>query len=148
VAANQGGGTMIESEAREFVAQFSAAWATRDGDAFVALWHPDGQLHSPFYDRAIAGREMGKLNDLLKAQIPQLTWTIIDWTWRGDVAVIEWENTNRYGDTTVRWRGVDKVTVRAGKIIEEVVYVDTAPLHALRAGRPFDALVPLPRSLL
>jgi ketosteroid isomerase-like protein len=138
---------MTESEAREFVTKFAAAWAARDGNAFLALWHPDGKLHSPFYDRVVAGRELGALNDLQRIQQPQLAWTLLGWTWRGDVVVIEWEVSNRFGEQTVRWRGVDKLTLRGGRIAEEVVYVDTAPLHALRGGRPVEALAPLPESL-
>lgn len=139
---------ITESEAEEFVRRLTAAWAARDGEAFLAIWHPDGQLHSQFYDRVIAGREVGKLNDLQRTRVPHLTWTLVGWTWRGDVVVIEWENANQYGEKTVRWRGVDKLTLRGGKIIEEVVYVDTAPIQALRAGRPFDALVQLPAALV
>ncbi len=139
---------MIESEAQDFVNRFVAAWATRDSDAFLAMWHDDGQLRSPFYGRVVEGRELGKLNELLGLQAPHLTWTMIDWTWRGDVVVLEWENSNRYGDKTLRWRGVDKLTLRDGKIVEEVVYVDTAPLQAMRAGKPLTPLVQLTPSLV
>ena len=38
---------MTEFEAQEFVRKFADAWATRDSEAFLAIWHPDGQLHSP-----------------------------------------------------------------------------------------------------
>src|ERR1700731_3275855 len=38
------------------------------------------------------------------------------------------------------WRGVDKFRIKAGKIIEERVYCDTAPLRALRSG---EALEPI-----
>jgi hypothetical protein len=40
------------------------------------------------------------------------------------------------------WRGVDKFRLSAGKIIEERVYCDTAPLRALRTG---EALEPITR---
>ena len=97
---------MTESDAQEFVTNFAAAWAARSGEAFLALWHPEGQLHSPFYSRIVSGRELGKLNDVQKAQVPDLSWALVGWTWRGDVVVIEWESSNRYGDKIVRWRGV------------------------------------------
>jgi hypothetical protein len=42
------------------------------------------------------------------------------------------------------WRGVDKLTLREGRIIEEVVYADTAPLQALRRGETFEALIRMP----
>ncbi|MEK7830596.1 MAG: nuclear transport factor 2 family protein [Acidobacteriota bacterium] len=139
---------MTELDAQEFVTRFADAWATRDGEAFLAVWHPDGKLHSPFYNRVIAGCEIGKLSEMQKTQLPHLTWTLIGWTWRDNIIVIEWETSNRYGEKSVTWRGVDKLTIREGKIIEEIVYVDTAPIQAQRAGRPFDALVQLPASLV
>ncbi len=139
---------MIESEAQDFVNRFAAAWATRDSNAFIAIWHADGRLHSPFNSRIVEGRELGKLNELLSAQVPHLTWTLLSWTWRGDVVVVEWENSNRYGDRTLRWRGVDKFTLRDGRVVEEVVYVDTAPMQAMRAGQPVVPLVQLADSLI
>jgi ketosteroid isomerase-like protein len=135
---------MTETEIQTFVDRFAAAWAAKDAAAFLALWHPDGKLHYPFSDRVIAGHEIGKLNDLTKANAPNLTWTLLGWTARGPVIVIEWETSNRYGDRVVAWRGVDKLTLREGKIIEEIVYTDTAPLQALRRGEAFDALIQVP----
>jgi len=135
---------MTNVEAQIFVNNFAAAWAARSGDAFLALWHPDGQLHYPFANRVISGSEIGKLNDLTKTRAPQLTWKLVDWTSRGDVVVIEWESSNRYGENLIVWRGVDKLTLRDGKIIEEIVYSDTAPLQALRLGTKFDALIQFP----
>ena len=135
---------MTDIEAQTFVDNFAAAWAARSGDAFLALWHPDGQLHYPFANGVIEGSEIGKLNDLTKTRAPQLTWKLVDWTSRDDVVVIEWESSNRYGERVIVWRGVDKMTLRDGKIIEEIVYCDTAPLQALRRGMKFDALIQFP----
>jgi ketosteroid isomerase-like protein len=135
---------MTELEKQTFVNNFAAAWAARDGDAFLALWDPHGQLHYPFANRVIMGAEIGKLNNLTKDIAPHLTWKLVDWTSRDDVVVIEWESSNRYGDRVIVWRGVDKMTLRDGKIIEEIVYCDTAPLQALRRGVKFDALIRFP----
>jgi ketosteroid isomerase-like protein len=135
---------MTEQEAQAFVDRFAAAWAARDGAAFLALWHPDGQLHYPFASRILKGSEIGKLNDLQLAVAPHLTWTLLGWTSRGNVVVIEWESSNRYGERTLRWRGVDKMTLVDGKIAEEIVYADTAPLQAVRQGGNFDALIQIP----
>ena len=38
---------MTEAAVAEFVTRFAAAWAARDGDLFLALWHADGLLHTP-----------------------------------------------------------------------------------------------------
>ena len=143
-ATSQGKTTMTETEKQIFVDRFAGAWAARDGQAFMALWHPEGKLHYPFASRIIKGSEIGKLNDLTKANAPDLTWKLIDWASRGDVVVIEWESSNRYGEHVVTWRGVDKLTLRDGKVIEEIVYADTAPLQAMRRGEKFDALIQFP----
>jgi ketosteroid isomerase-like protein len=135
---------MTTLNAEDFVNRFAAAWTTRDSGAFLALWHPEGKLHYPFASRVIHGREVGKLNDLTKANAPDLTWNLVDWTSKGNVIVIEWASSNKYGDHVVSWRGVDKLTIQDGKIIEEIVYTDTAPLQALRRGVKFDALIPFP----
>jgi hypothetical protein len=135
---------MSEIEIHEFVERFRAAWAARDASAFLALWHPHGVLRYPFANRVIKGSEIGMLNDITKRNAPALTWTLIGWTSRANVVVVEWESSNRYGDRVLTWRGVDKLTLLDGKIIEEIVYVDTAPLQALRRGERFDALIQLP----
>ncbi|WP_170181779.1 nuclear transport factor 2 family protein [Phreatobacter stygius] len=135
---------MTDIEKQDFVDRFAAAWAARDGDAFLALWHPEGLLHYPFADRVIKGGEIGKLNDLTSKVSPNLTWALVDWTSRGDIVVLEWQCSNRFGDHVVTWRGVDKFTLRDGRIIEEIVYTDTAPLQALRQGTRFDALIRFP----
>jgi hypothetical protein len=135
---------MTTLNAEDFVNRFAAAWAARDAGAFLALWHPEGKLHYPFANRVINGREIGKLNDLTKASAPDLTWNLVGWTSRANVIVIEWACSNKYGDRVVFWGGVDKLTLRDGKIIEEIVYTDTAPLQALRRGVKFDALIAFP----
>jgi len=141
---------MTEQEAQDFVDRFAAAWSARDSNAFLALWHPDGELHYPFANRVLKGSEIGMLDDLVTTNAPDLTWTLIGW-WalvgersRDNVIVIEWESSNRYGERTLRWRGVDKLTLRDRRIVKEVVYADTAPLQALRQGRAFDPLIKVP----
>ncbi|MEQ8269064.1 MAG: nuclear transport factor 2 family protein [Parvibaculum sp.] len=135
---------MTDTDREDFVARFAAAWAARDPEQFIALWHPEGELHYPFADRVIRGAEIGKLNELQNAQAPKLTWKLLGWTSRGDVVVIEWESSNTYGEMVVTWRGVDKMTLKDGRIMEEIVYADTAPLQAMRQGRAFEPLMRLP----
>ena len=135
---------MTDAEIQIFVDAFAQAWARRDAGAFLALWHPDGLLHSPFANRVIKGSELGMLTELYSKSAPNLIWKLLGWTSRGNVVVIEWENSNRYGEQLVTWRGVDRITLENGKIREEVVYADTAPLQALRRGTTFAALLQLP----
>lgn len=134
---------MTEQDVQDFVTRFSAAWAARDGEAFLALWHPDGVLHSPFYDRPVAGKELGRLNDLLREMAPDFVWQLLDWSARGDVVVIEWQNTRNVGGQRVDSRGIDKFRLRDGRIVEERVYADTAPQRAARTGIPAEPLIRL-----
>ena len=46
---------MTDLEKQTFVDRFAAAWAARDADAFLALWHPEGRLHYPFANRMLEG---------------------------------------------------------------------------------------------
>jgi hypothetical protein len=135
---------MTPTEASTFVDAFTNAWRTRNGADFAALWHPHGKLVYPFANRVIQGSELPTLNAITTRNAPDLTWKLIDWTTRGNVVVIEWESSNRYGERVVTWRGVDKLTLQEGKIIEEIVYTDTAPLQAMRRGELFDPLIVLP----
>ena len=136
---------MTEIEVNEFITKFAAAWAARSGDPFLALWHAEGLLHTPLLEAPLKGSELGRLNEVQKRQAPDLVWQLLDWTWRGTpdgaVVIIEWQSTRVLEGKRFDWRGVDKFTLIDGKIIEERVYQDTAPLRALRTGEPLTPLV-------
>ena len=134
---------MTDIEIQDFVTRFAAAWAARDGEAFLALWHPEGWLHSPLYDRPVAGRELGRLTEMVRERAPDSVWQLLDWTARGDTVIVEWQNTRTAGGNRFDWRGVDKFRLRDGKIVEERVYTDTAPLRAAAKGERLDAIIPL-----
>jgi hypothetical protein len=135
---------MTDSEIRALVAKFERAWATREDAEFLAIWHPDGELHSPFNSRVLLGRELPLLNAVTRQNAPELQWRLVGWTARDHVVVVEWECSNRYGDRVVTWRGMDRLTIVDGRIREEIVYADTAPLQAMRRGERFAALIPVP----
>lgn len=134
---------MTDADVQEFITRFAAAWATRDGEAFLALWHPDGVLHSPLYDRPVAGKELGRLTDLVRETAPDHVWQLLDWTARGDVVVVEWQATRTAGGRRIDWRGVDKFRLRDGRIVEERVYFDSAPLRAARTGAVAEPMIRL-----
>lgn len=134
---------MTIDEVQEFVTRFAAAWASRDGEAFLALWHAEGVLRSPLYDRPVAGRELGRLTDFVRTVAPDLVWQLLDWTARGDVVVVEWQTTRVVGGQHLDTRGVDKFRLVEGRISEERVYTDTAPLRAARRGEAVEPLVTL-----
>ena len=134
---------MTNDEVQEFVTKFAAAWASRDGEAFLALWHAEGVLNSPLYDRPVAGKEFGRLTDFVRSAAPDLVWQLLDWTARGDVVVVEWQTTRIVAGQRLDTRGVDKFRLHDGRILEERVYADTAPLRAARRGEAVEPLVTL-----
>lgn len=109
-----------------------------------ALWDPNGVLHDPLYDRTLAGHEIAALTRGQIARNPELTWTLLGWSHHADVVVLEWQNNFKVNGRPFEWRGVDKMRLRNGRIIEETVYMDTAPFRAARAGNPHEPVVRLP----
>ena len=135
---------MTDAEVQEFVTRFAAAWAARDGNAFMELWHPDGLLDTPLVNRRVKGSELGRLMEVQTSAAPDFVWQLLDWTSRGDVIVIEWQTTRNVNGHRFEWRGVDKFRIKNGKIIEERVYSDTAPLRAFRKGETLEPITTLP----
>jgi len=131
---------MTQEEVQDFVTRFAAAWAARDGNAFLELWHGDGTLTTPLVNRPIKGSELAKLLEVQTASAPDFVWQLLDWTSRGNVVIIEWQTTRDVEGRRFEWRGVDKFRLRDGKIAEEVVYSDTAPLRAFRSGQPLEPI--------
>ena len=106
---------------------------------------PDGRaLYTPLVNRRVAGNELGRLLEVQTAAAPDFVWQLLDWTSRGDVVIIEWQTTRNVNGHRFEWRGVDKFRIRQGKIIEERVYSDTAPLRAFRKGETLEPITTLP----
>jgi ketosteroid isomerase-like protein len=134
---------MTDEEVQNFVTRFAAAWAGRDGNAFLELWHPDGMLHTPLVNRPVAGSELPRLLEVQTAAAPDFVWQLLDWTSRGDVVIVEWQTTRNVNGVRFEWRGVDKFRIRDGRIAEERVYSDTAPLRAFRSGEKLEPITTL-----
>jgi ketosteroid isomerase-like protein len=131
---------MTDAEVSDFVTRCAAAWAARDGQAFLDLWHPEGLLNTPMVGRTVKGNELDRLLAVQTAAAPDFVWQLLDWASRGDVVIIEWQTTRIVNGSRFSWRGVDKFRIREGKIAGEVVYCDTAPLRALRSGEKLESL--------
>src|ERR1700681_4212016 len=114
--------SMTDAEIQAFVTRFAAAWAARDGNAFLDLWHPEGLLHTPLVNRPVVGSELGRLLEVQTAAAPDFVWQLLDWTSRGEVVMIESQTTRIVNGARFSWRGVDKFRIKAGKIIDERVY--------------------------
>jgi ketosteroid isomerase-like protein len=134
---------MTSEEVQDFVTRFAAAWAARDGKAFLDLWHPDGMLYTPLVNRPVAGNELARLLEVQMTAAPDFVWQLLDWTSRGDVLIIEWQTTRHVNGVRFEWRGVDKFRIRDGRIAEERVYSDTAPLRAFRSGEKLEPITTL-----
>jgi ketosteroid isomerase-like protein len=134
---------MTGEEVQDFVTRFAAAWAARDGKAFFDLWHPDGMLHTPLVNRPVAGNELARLLEVQMTAAPDFVWQLLDWTSRGDVVIIEWQTTRHVNGVRFEWRGVDKFRIRDGRIAEERVYSDTAPLRAFGSSEKLEPITTL-----
>jgi hypothetical protein len=88
---------MTNEEVQDFVTRFAAAWAARDGNAFLPQWHPDGKLYTPLVGRPVKGSELPNLLEVQKAAAPDFVWQLLDWTSRGEVVIVEWQATRNVG---------------------------------------------------
>jgi hypothetical protein len=134
---------MTNDEREDFLTRFTSAWAARDGELFLNLWHPEGTPITPIADRPIHGRELGRLNEVQKQAAPDLVWQLLDWSSRGDIIIVEWQSSRFISGKRLDWRGVDKLRLKEGRIIEERVYADTAPLRAARTGSALEPILQL-----
>jgi len=132
---------MTESEAQDFVTRYAAVWGAGISDDFQTVWHGDGTLNHPMLDRPLKGSDIPA-----QAAAPTLVWKLAGWTWREDIVVVEWLCTTVAASGPFSWRGVDKFRVRDGKIIEETVFSDTAPLRAARRGEMAEPMMRFPMS--
>jgi SnoaL-like domain len=99
--------------------------------------------HAAGEHRRVKGSELGRLMEVQTSAAPDFVWQLLDWTSRGDVIIIEWQTTRNVNGIRFEWRGVDKFRIRQGKIIEERVYSDTAPLRAFRKGETLEPITTL-----
>src|SRR3546814_5427901 len=134
---------MTDADAQDFVVRLAAIWAAGNSDAFLTLWHQDCILHTPILEQPLPGRDLPRLHRAQMAATPDLVWQLLDWSWRGDVVIVEWQCSRFVAGRKFSWRGVDKFVVKDGMIVEERVYMDTAPLRAARDGKALEPMMVL-----
>jgi ketosteroid isomerase-like protein len=100
-------------------------------------------LRTPLVNRPVKGNELARLMEVQTTAAPDFVWQLLDWTSRGDVVIVEWQTTRNVNGIRFEWRGVDKFRIRDGKIAEERVYSDTAPLRAFRSGEKLEPITTL-----
>jgi ketosteroid isomerase-like protein len=81
--------------------------------------------------------------EIVEGRAPDGVWQFLDWTSRGDVVIVEWQYTRNVDGRRFEWRGVDKFRLRDGRILEERVYMDTAPQRAAANGERLEAIIAL-----
>ncbi len=75
---------------------------------------------------------------------PDFVWQLLDWTSRGNVVIIEWQTTRHVNGVRFEWRGATTNSASGdGRIAEERVYSDTAPLRAFRSGEQLEPITTL-----
>ena len=119
---------MDADQAEAFVERFRATWAAKEPARFEALFHPDAAVRQPPVRDRFAGHQVGAYFAQVFATMPDLTLTTLDWAWRGDTVMIEWEITAAVGDAPLAWRGVDRFSLRDGLVDDEAVYFDSIRL--------------------
>jgi hypothetical protein len=135
---------MTEAEAQAFVTKYAEVWMAGLSDDFRTVWHENGTLDHPMLDRPLKGRDIPDLHRMQRSATPTLAWQLAGWTWRQDIVVVEWLCTIQAAGGPFAWRGMDKFRLRDGKIFEEIVFSDTAPLRAARRGEPLEPMMRFP----
>jgi ketosteroid isomerase-like protein len=130
------------SAAEAFVRVFAEGWDHPGGaDSFVTRFlpvlDPEVRMAQPLmpvlvgvdaFRRGFAEPTFGL--------IPDLRGSVIDWAATGDVVLIELELEGTLGGRPVRWRTIDRVTLRNGLAVERVAYFDPTPLLRALLTRP------------
>ena len=125
-----------------FVEAYERAWASREPGVMATMWHDDGRLHHPSLGTTVSAAVVPYNNDFTKNAFPEFSWTLERWASAEDVVFLQWRINALVVDEPMEWRGVDVMTLRDGKIIEEHVFFDTYPLRRKRdPALPDDPLV-------
>src|SRR4051794_15238546 len=141
--ATQNGTSTVESgEAAAWFAMFTEGWANPvDADTFSDHFDPwfeeDVRMTQPSM-RPTVGREAFREEFArpLFELVPDLHGTVEDWAASGDVVYIELRLDGTVDRRAFTMHTCDRVTLRDGKAIERVAYLDPAPLVKAVARSP------------
>jgi ketosteroid isomerase-like protein len=135
------------NDVETWVEHFTAAWATREPEAFEPLFHPDATIGHPTSTRPLRGADLPAHNRRFYRALPDLRWERMAWATRGDVALIEFSCHGTYQGVPVEWQGTDRFHLEDGRVHDAVAYFDTLPLWAaldptMARGSILDAVDP------
>jgi ketosteroid isomerase-like protein len=134
--------TATPTDLEAVVEAFDAKWrAGGPAAAFVERWKdlldPDIRLVQPQVPTLVGYEAFARqFVEPLFALMPDARGEVIGWAATGDTAYVEIEITGTIGRRTVTLRSCDRLTVRGGRIVERVAYVDPGPLLGAVALTP------------
>jgi hypothetical protein len=120
--------------AAKWVAMFAEGWANPvDTDAFCDHFHPwlDPQVRMiqpsvrPTVGRKAFREEFARP---LFTLVPDLHGTVENWSTTGDLVYIELRLEGTVGKRAFTMHTCDRITLRDGKAVERIAYLDPAPL--------------------
>jgi ketosteroid isomerase-like protein len=134
--------TTSATDLEAVVVAFDAKWrAGGPAAAFVERWKdlldPEIRLVQPQVPTLVGYEAFARgFVEPLFALIPDARGEVLGWATGGETAYVEVEITGTIGRRKVTLRSCDRLTVRGGRIIERVAYVDLGPLLAAVALTP------------
>lgn len=117
----------------DWVARFADIWrgGARNLDDFMSLFDDGVRLAAPGVTPtvgAVAGREAFRR---AFAVFPDMTATLEGWAHAGDTLFVEVTFQATIGGRLTPWRGIDRFTIRDGRVVERVAFFN--PLRVRRA---------------
>lgn len=106
-----------------FLTAYVANW-NEEGDRLNDIFHPGGSLQSPGAEKPLTVAETARFIASVKAGIPDLRLSILEWACRGDQLFTEWEMTGTLGGRALSWRGVNRNRLQGAASLGAVSYWD------------------------
>lgn len=134
--------TTSATDVEAVVEAFDAKWrAGGPAAAFVERWKdlldPEIRLVQPQVPMLVGYEAFARgFVEPFFTLMPDARGEVIGWATAGETAYVEIEITGTIGRRTVTLRSCDRLTVRGGRIVERVAYVDPGPLLAAVALTP------------
>ena len=134
--------TTTSTDLEAVVEAFDARWrAGGPAAAFVERWKdlldPEIRLVQPQVPTLVGYEAFARgFVEPLFALMPDARGEVIGWAAAGETAYVEIEITGTIGRRAVTLRSCDRLTVRGGRIVERVAYVDPGPLLGAVALTP------------
>lgn len=126
-------------EARTLVQGFADRWAKLVPDELYDLMHSDTQnLIPPMSEPGDSNAVVAHFAEVQR-NLPDLALRVIRWAATGDSVLIEFEGSASVAGQLLKWTGVDRFSIRDGKMYEAPSYWDTRGL-AERMAAAVDAV--------